>query len=302
MNRKRESKLNQRVQELNRLHPFDDFQNWAKNDFATPPWKPEKIAEFQKRIDSAFGAEKAINLVWSADRSYGDEICEGPWDSFGNPTGQFHKKPPLLFGSYPVNGGEDYIYLIPPRFCLMEAHHGSQLTDWKEASWVSDEAYIGGKKRIRPEKPPEFYYVHLMNGVLAHHEQPFIVGEEPPCCERLWANGKRICYGKYREPNESDIARIYSIRQEMDRWGITQRADEPRSAKTLMLANLATAHFMQQAKHKRHSAAKELILSNVGAFCGDILEKKGSTMSHAQMERIVTQALQDDEEERFSQE
>lgn len=290
-----------RVQASSSLHPFDNFENWPRGDFATPPWPKTKIAEFQKRINSAFGAENALVLVWSADRSYGDEIYEGPWDPFGNPLGRSTRKPVLLFGQKQIND-EDYLYIVPPRWCLMEAHHGSQLTDWDDASWVSDEACIGGRKRVRPKNAPEYYYVHLMNGVLAHHEQPLVTGDDPPCCKRMWENGKRICYGKYREPNESDLAMIRSIREGMDAWGVAQRADQPRSAKMLMLANLATTHFMQQAKLKRATAAKELMLSNVGAFCGDILTKKGSTMSQIEMERIVKNALEQDEEERFSKE
>ncbi len=294
MNRKRESKLKKIA---SRMNPYDDMENWCKGDFGEPPWSRERIAAFQKQIDSAFGAENAIVLVWSGDRSYGEEICDGPWDSFGNPIGKFNRKPVLLFGQFPVNA-DDYIYVMPPRWCLMEAHHGSQLTDWSDAAWVSDENCIGGRKRIRPKIAPEFYYVHLMNGVMSLHERPLITGDQPPCCKRM---GKRICYGKYREPDESDLARIRGIREDMDHWGIAQRADEPRSAKMLMMANLATTHFMKEAKYRQHRAAKEMILSDIGAFCGDILTKKGSTMSHIEMERIVTKALDQEEEERFSQ-
>lgn len=302
MNRKRTSKIKHELAKQSaREHPFDRLNNWIRGDYATPPWPKDKIADFQKRINSAFGAENALVLVWSADRSYGDEICDGPWDSFGNPIGKFNRKPVLLFGQYGDSGG-DFLYVVPPRWCVMEVHHGSQLTDWDEAAWVSDTAYIGSRKRIRPEKAPEFYYVHLINSVLASHEQPLVSGGEPPCCTRLWENAKRICYGKYREPNDSDIAMIRSIREGMDAWGVAQRADQPRSAKMLMLANLATTHFMREAKLNRSRAAKDLILSNVGAFCGDILKKKGSTMPLSQMERIVTQALNDDEEARFSKE
>lgn len=270
------------------IHPFDDPENWAKGDFTAPPWSQEQIRSFQRRIDSAFGAENAIVLVWSGDRSYGDVFLE---------DGKLVRKPVLLFGEYPV--GSDYLYIVPPRWCLMEVHHGSQLTDWEESSWLYDED--GGKTRIRPETPPKFYYVHLKNGVLASHEQPTASGV-PPCCERMWRNGRRICYGKYREPDDRDIAMVGEIRKAMDEAGVAQRPDTERDARTVQAANLATKHFMQRAAYNRAVAAKNMILTNPSAFLGDILEKRGSTMSELQVERIVKQALEDDLDERFSKE
>ena len=287
---------------IQREHPFDDPLNWMKGDFTTPPWSQEKIAAFQKRIDSAFGAENAIVLVWGGDRTYGDEFYDGPWDSFGNPLGKPNKKPVVLFGEYPVNE-TDVLYISCPRWCLMEVHHGSQLEEsWEESSWIADEAFIGGRKRVRTKKPPEFYYVHLSNGVLANHEQPLVTGDIPPCCKRMWDNDKRICYGNYREPDDRDIAMIGEMRRRMDRDGFAQRNDTKRDAKAVMNANLATKYFMRHSAMQKANAAKELMLSDVGGFMGDILQRKGSTMSLPEMERIVKNALEADDDTRFSKE
>ncbi len=282
------------------VHQFDNIDNWYKGGFEKAPWSKDQIASFQKRIDSAFGAERAIVLVWSGDRSYGEEMFMD-WYFNGLPKGRPEKKPVLLFGEYPVNDGNDWLYVYPPRWCLMEAHHGSQLeASWEDSSWVADETFAGGRKRIRPEKPPEFYYVHLNRGVLAYHEQPIATGDVPPCCRRAWDADRRICYGSYREPGDEDIAMIRAIRENMDKFGVAQRNDAPRDAKTVMAANLATKHFVEKAQHRRFTAAKELILGNVSAFCGDILAKKGSAMSNIEVERIVKGALERQEEERFA--
>src|ERR1019366_45042 len=114
MNRKRTSKLKLAEAKVNHEHPYDSVDNWVSGDFQRPPWIKSQIDEFQKRLDSAFGADGAIVLVWSGDRSYGDEICDGPWNSFGEPIGKFVHKPVLLFGEYKVNA-EDIFYISCPR-------------------------------------------------------------------------------------------------------------------------------------------------------------------------------------------
>ncbi len=283
MNRKKAAKLKKATS----INPYDDLENWCKSDFATPPWDEKRIADFQARIDSAFGAENAIKLIWNGDRNYGDQFFDGPWDVFGEPICNISKKPLVMFGQWPVNE-TDYIIISPARWVLAEVHHGSQIaSDWSEAAYVADEAFIG---------------VPLIHGTLETHAKPFITGAEPPCCRQMWQEHKKICYGKYRDPNDSDIERIRNIRVAMDRDGFAERNDTVRSAKAILNASLATKHFMKQAKYERARAAKELMLSNVGAFCGDILTRTGSTMSSVEMERIVTKALDQDEYERFSKE
>ncbi len=280
------------------VHPYDNVDNWLSGDFQNPPWLKPQIDAFQKRINSAFGAENAMVLVWSGDRSYGDEFYTD-WFSNGQPKGRPEKKPVLLFREFPINE-RDYVYASVPRWCLMEVSHGSQITDWEAASWVEDKNMIGGRKRIRPKIPPEFYHTHLINGVLAYHEQPVQVDSVPPCCQRLWEAKKAICYGKYRDPNDADIAMIRGIREGMDAAGVTQRNDEPRSAKLLQAANLTTKHFIKRAQMQKAAAVKDFMLERPDRFFGDILKLKGSTMSNIEMERIVADALAQDDEERFA--
>ena len=301
MNRKKASKEKAKVDAyVATLHPYDDPDNWAKGGFEKPPWTKEQIDAFQKRLDSAFGAKNAIVLVWSGDRSFGDEVYDGPWDVYGEPIGRPHRKPVLLFGEYPVGGG-DSLYIYPPRWVLMEAHHGSQLEDgWEDSSYVSDPAFIGGKKRIRPKTPPEYYYVHVIDGTLSTHEGTTVTGDVPPCCVRMWKAGKRICYGDYREPDDRDIAMVGELRKAMDKDGYSQRSDSNRDTKSLLNANLSTKYFMQQAAHRQFVASKEFMIENAHSLCGDILEMKGSTMSKLEMQRIIAKAMDQEEQELFS--
>jgi len=273
------------------LHPYDDINNWLKGDFKTPPWSPKQIQDFQDRLDSAFGAKNAFVLVWSADRRYGDE--------FYNEHGELEKKPPLLFKEVPASdkpNEKDYIYIGVPRWMIMEVHHGSQLeAGWESASWVTDPD--GSKRRVRPENPPEFYYVNAR--VIDRHEQTSVIGAVAPCCQRMWSNGKNVCFGRYREPDETDIAFVRGIRENQDKANVVQRNDAERCAKIIQDGNLATKHFMKRSAELKSLAVQEAMLAHPEAFFGDILKDRGATMSPREFESTVRQALEQQHEERF---
>lgn len=297
MNRKKVSKLNKEMNakereiialskaKENRLHPFDDPENWLMGDFKQPPWSPEKIAEFQKRLDSAFEAPNGIVLAWSGDRRYGEV--------FLNENGDIERKPPLLFAEQTVNE-KDYIYISCPRWLLMEVIHGSQLeSGWEEASVTYDKTGI--KTRIRPETPPEYMYQHFK--IIADHEQTITLGDIPPCCARMMAQN-RVCYGKYREPSDADIALVGATRQNMNRNGITQRNDEERSKKVLMDGTIMTKHFIKRAKEQQAQRVKDVMLANSEAFFGDVPKLIGTTKSYKELEHIFKKALDSQDEER----
>lgn len=297
MNRKKEAKEKKKAISV---HPYDNMDNWLKGDFQLPPWGEQQIKSMQERIDSAWGGKGCIELVWSGDRTYGDEFYTD-WHYNGQPKGRPERKPVLLFGEFPIND-TDYVYVSCPRWVIMEIHHGSQLEDgWEESSWVADPNMSGGRKRIRTERPPEFFYV-TWRIVAAHEGGANDWSLKNPCCSRLWYAKKKICYGNYREPDDADIAFIRAARENMDRQGISQRNDAPRDANVIMNANLATKHFIKRAEQQQASAAKEFMLANVDVLCGDILQRRGSKMSAREMERIVAEGLDKQEYEKFSKE
>lgn len=299
MNRKAQAKKDKKEAGVKKLHfssAFDDPIAWLQGIPSTPPWPKDKIKDFQKRIDSAFGAENAIVLVWSGDRSYGDEFYTD-WFSNGQPKGKPERKPVLLFSEHKVND-HDYVYVTCPRWLLMEVNHGSQLeAGWEGSSWVSDSSFTGGKKRIRPEKPPEYFYTHLE--ILAEHEKPILTNDIPPCCLRMLRE-KRICYGKYREPDDRDIATVGEIRARMDRDGVAQRNDSARSEKLLRKASAQTRYFIKRAEQQKAKGAMDLVLAHPEKFFRDIVLRKGGSMSARELERTVKGALEQQEQERFA--
>lgn len=285
MNRKKQAKLN-KIKPAP-VHVYDQDETWIRGGFETPPWPKEKIAEFQKRIDSAFGAENAIVLVWSGDRSYGD--------AFLNEKGELERKPILLFAETKIDE-TTYHYTSAPRWVLMEVHHGSQLEDsWEEASYITDQH--GACHRIRPEKPPKYFYVHLRT--IAKHDIPVNSGLMPQCCANMAAQ-KRICYGKFKDPSDEDIAFVGRIRARMDAEGVSQRNDAKTSAKLLNKATLATQHFIKRSQQQRAFATQQHILENLDHFTKDILEKKGSTMKYSEVYDIAKEAFEEQNERRFA--
>jgi len=277
--------------------PYDDVENWLLGDFKQAPWEPEKIADFQKRLNSAFGTENAVLLVWSGNRTYGDEFYTD-WHHNGLPKGELERKPLLLFKEIKV-GDRDYVYVSAPRWLLVEVHHGSQLEQsWEESSWVADADSTTGRKRIRGLKPPEFFYSYLKT--IAEHDA-FTIDGVPICCARKWNHSKSICYGRYREPNASDIAFVGRIRANMDRSNVVQRNDKERSAKVLMDANAATRHFIKATQRQKMTSVKDMMLEHADKFFGDILEKRGVTMTPREIEAIVREGLESEEDEKFNE-
>ncbi len=292
MNSKRERKITKKVETAKQSYfsnPLNDPREWLSGNIPCP-WSPERMQEFQKRIDSAFGADYALILAWSYDKQYWDEFYTD-WSIGGTPKGKLEKKPILLFGQYTLNE-TDYVYISAPRFLLLERLHGSQLeASWDESSWTEDNEMLGGKKRIRAKKPPESFYQVLKT--IAVHEEGERWGK---CCERLWKADKRICYGKYREPDARDIEYVGKIAENMKRAGVVQRNDAPRSAKVLEAAASSTRHFMEQSARMRRKAVQELILSDPQQYMGDILRKHNIDWSAGQIEKTLKEGFKRSED------
>lgn len=300
MNRKKTAKTNKALAKLSsRVSPYDNVLSWMKGDLPCP-WTKEQIADFQLKIDSAFGAKDALVLAWSMDRDYWDEIYMDDWHIHGAPKGRPQKIPMLLFKHIPVNE-RDYLMVSAPRWMILEKLHGSQLEDsWDESSWVADNESIGGKKRIRTEKPPVSFYQPLLPplGTIAEHVQNVVTGEINPCCRTLMANDM-VCYGRYREPGEDILAEIRKIRERMDRDGVAQRSDQPRSLKTLERQRMSTNFLIQEAAKRQREATQELILANPMMYMGDVMANYGITKTAPEIDRILKEAFRQSNEEQL---
>ncbi len=295
MNRKRESKLKTELAKaVKRLAPYDDPCEWLKGDFQTPPLPPKEIADFQAKINSAFGAENALVLAWSGDRKYGDAFYTD-WHINGLPKGKLERKPVLLFAEEKVNE-HDYVYVSCPRWLILEVHHGSELeASWEASSWVEDDSFTGGRKRIRAEKPPQYFYTHLR--ILAEHDKTLLVNDMPRCCQRMFSQN-RICYGRYRLPSDVDVAYVRRIRENMDKAGVAQRNDEKRSEKVLNAAADSTNYFIKRAQQQKALAVQEIMLENYEVFFDDIL--KDNKLTPHEIRSALKEGFDKQNQERFA--
>jgi len=284
-NRKKISKIDKiKKQIAASLHPYDKMEDWVGADFTKPPLPQDKIDEFQRKLDSAFGAENAIILAWSGERKYWDELYT-EWHPNGLPKGVLEKKPILLFAQYNINE-DDYLYIIAPRWMLLEKLHPNEYAaGWEAAKWIEDNRVLGGKKQIRADRPPEAFYKVLKT--IAEHETPYHTGETPPCCVRWREELMRICYGKYRPPADEDLAFVRQIRENMDAAGVAQRNDAPRSAKVLQDAAASTQHHIRQAAMARTKQVSEMIALNPQAYLGEVIQKKGITLNQREIDECV---------------
>ena len=307
MNRKKTSKVKQETlaqqnaaealdrQRAAELHPYDDLVQWIGQRWETPPWSSDQIARFQDRLDSAFGAKDAIVLAWSGDTRYWDALF-ADWHPNGLPKGVLEKKPILLFAQYNINE-DDYLYIIAPRWMLLEKLHPNEYAaGWEDAKWVEDNRVLGGKKQIRADNPPPAFYKVLKT--IAEHETPYRTGDIPPCCERWRKELMRICYGKYRPPADEDLAYVRAIRENMDKAGVAQRSDAPRSAKVLQDAAASTQHHIRQAAMARTRQVSEMIALNPQAYLGEVIQKKGITLSQREIDECVQIGLERVDENR----
>ncbi len=292
MNRKKASKIQQRVAtEVATLAPLDDPLCWLEGNIPCP-WTPAQMDDYQKKLDSAFGVEKGIVLAWSYDRKWWDELYMDKWDIYGEPIGEPQKIPMLLFKQ--ITLGEDRIYISTPRFMLLETLHGSQFeASWESEMYEEDDSFIGGRKRIRRMKPPEFMYQPLLAplGTLAHHEYSNVIGQMRPCCQRLWDSSKSICYGKYRPPTTDDLIAVKRIRERMDADGLYQRNDQARSQKLISNAAVSTQFQIDYAARKRKNAVRELIMSDPKIWMGDVFKNYKMDMSASEIDRTLKEGF-----------
>jgi len=295
MNRKAKSKAETKAKKVTKEHPFDDIREWVGADFSTPPLDAKWQAEFQKKIDSAFGAENALILAWSGDSTYWDGFYTD-WYADGSPKeGSFEKKPILLLGKYKLNK-VDYYYVIPPRWVLLEREDRSQYeADWESSSWVADPKMLGGRKRIRRADAPPSMYRWLRT--IAQHDGTLLSNDMPRCCQHMVMNLNRPCHGKYRPPADVDLAFIRKIRENMDAAGVAQRADAPRSAKILQDAASTTKFYLEEAAKAERTAMKEFMMADPQRWVGDLIHKTGNTLSAREIEAAMIEGLKQTENE-----
>lgn len=295
MNRKKAAKETiKETKKINTVHPYDDMEQWLESDFANAPLDEQWQADFQKKLDSAFGAERGIVLAWSGDKRYWDSYAID-WFATGKAK-KFEQRPIVLFGCFNISE-TDYYFCVPPRWLLLERHHPAQYeSTWEASAWAIDDKMLGGKKQILPSDPPREKYQWLRT--IAEHDQTVVIGEMPRCCRQA-LDVKKVCYGRYRPPSDLDLAYVRGIRERMDASGVTQRNDEPVNDQSIRQAQMTSQFYIQQSRRQEASALKEFILSNPTAFLGAMPYRKGITLSEREIAEAVKEALDQSEQERF---
>lgn len=280
---------------LSKVHPYDNFEEWIGQRWEKAPWTEAEILDFQRKINSAFGAENALILAWSGDERYWDQFYED-WHPNGLPKGKLKAKPILLWADIQVNEYDNFV-IFPPRFMILERLDRSEYAaSWEESSFMEVE---GVKRRIRAETPPPSMYKVLK--VIAEHDETYIVGEKPHCCKVWLHEAQKICYGRYRPPAEKDLAYIRGIRENMDKLGVSQRADAPREEKVLMHAAQSTQHYMKSAAVARTRAVSEMIGSDPYPYLVDVIKNKGITLTQREIDECVQIGLEQAREQRLKE-
>lgn len=296
MNRKKASKEAEKAKKITPINPFDDEAQWIGADFTKAPWTDEQVADYQKKLDSAFGAENAIVLAWSGDRTYWDEFYTD-WFMNGLPKGKLEKKPILLFGQFDLNE-TDYFYVYPPRWLLLERYHPAQYeASWEASAWVEDARHLGGRKRIRAEKPSPAMYGHLKT--IAEHDDTISADHIPNCCATWFENHRRVCYGRYRPPSDIELAYVRAIRENMDAEGVAQRNDQAIGDKVLMKAAQTTQHYIRAAQLQQAAKTHDFLMQDPYALVSDVIKNKGITLTQREIDECVEIGIRQGQAERL---
>jgi hypothetical protein len=104
----------------NKVHPFDDLDNWGHDWTNKPPLAKHEIEDWQKRFDRAFGLNRngksCFKLVWNGDRSQWWKYAYD-WDSYGKGI-KWELRPRILWKKVELGNG-DYVDLFPPRWLIL---------------------------------------------------------------------------------------------------------------------------------------------------------------------------------------
>lgn len=184
---------------------LDDPLKW--DGVLCPPFFDREA--FQKRIDKIVGVNRnqksIIKLVWLPE----------VWTTvLGERVRRYWTKRERREG--------DWVYFSPPRWGFERRLEPEAYWEAHEASRYQVDEKTGEVMDFGP--PPAEYYVFDDGGLIADHDEFYVKGE-PKCCYDAWigefkvrlenglihkeyVNSRRRCWGYYREPDESDIARL----------------------------------------------------------------------------------------------
>jgi len=233
---------------------YNDPKGWTAKGI----WKPPTfdVAAYQERLNRIVGLSASgapiVRLKWAWECRRWENF---EWDEFGNATkGEFRQKYRALTIELPF---DEYVDISPPRWVLEERFEpGQYARSWDAVRYVHDplscrkcQAESLGlivpsqsctRRDVHGPAPREGWYLALAGiGIIAKHKK------NGRCCARLWKASREICYGRYKEPDETELetlARAVRARDkeaelspheelseaallEASRWGLQQATD-----------------------------------------------------------------------------
>lgn len=203
-------------------HPaYDDVRRWP--ELFRPPADVD-VAAFQQRIDAITGTadgQPLIKLSWAWEsREWIDEAWRAKY----------------RFLTVAINGEE--VDICPPRWVFEERYEPGQYWDsWQATRYHREDitevvspdgvvSYEGGRLIDRKGEPPRDGWYNYLVGC-----QP--VEHSSVCCEKMWNQGRKACWGYYRPPAQSDLDHISRIVARKNADDFKQSPHEPLTTDSL---------------------------------------------------------------------
>lgn len=207
------------------LHPvYDDYKQWA-GSYEQP--RSVNVEKFQEQIDKIVGTtidgKPIVQLIWS-------------WNSREWIAGEWRAK--YNFMTVQVPGGT--VDICPPRWILEDRNEPGQYWQaWENGRYFKNPD-DGTWVDLRGEPPREGWYSYC--DLIADHDP------NKACCDYLWENEQRRCWGYYREPAQVDLDKLQKA-VHLRAQDKEANPNEPLS--DAILAELGRAAFTQQQEAKQ---------------------------------------------------
>jgi len=217
------------------LHPTYDYYKYWPTAYERP--QAVNVEAYQKKIDDIMGTtldgKPIVRLIWS-------------WDSREWIAGEWRAK--YRHMTVTVPGG--IVDICPPRWILEERNEPGQYWDAWEAGRYFTVPETGETIDLRGAPPREGWYSYL--DLVADH------AEGRTCCDHLFKEEQRRCWGFYREPSQEDLDMLARAKQLRD---ADKYVDPNKPLSPEVLAELGRNAFTRNEKLKiarRHGLEDQL--------------------------------------------
>lgn len=200
---------------------YDDVRRWP--ECFRPPADVD-VEDYQKRIDAITGlsdsGQSLIKLVWSWNSR---EWIDGVW------------RAKYRFLTVEIDNKE--VDICPPRWVFEERYEPGQYWDsWQATRYHREDvtevikdgvvSFEGGRLIDRKGEPPRDGWYNYLVGC-----QP--VEHAFGCCEKMWEQGRKACWGYYRPPAQPDLDHIGRMVARKNADNFKQSPHEPLSVESL---------------------------------------------------------------------